>query len=106
MSSDGFPEKSTQSTKASTYLYTFIDIEINYYGRTKEYLSTHEVYSLIFSDYVYEYMIANPAVYLSYGYGNYKMEALRDSFESTDLEFHTAVLTVGPTTYEILARYI
>ena len=93
-------------TKASMYLYTLIDIEINYYGRTKEYLSTHEVYSLIFSDYMYEYMIANPADYSSYGYGNYKMEALRDSFEGTDLEFHTAVLTVGPTTYEILARYI
>ena len=55
---------------------------------------------------MYEYMIANPAVYSSYGYGNYKMEALRDAFEGTDLEFHTAVLTVGPTTYEILARYI
>lgn len=93
-------------TKATMYLYTLIDIEINYYGRTKEYLSTHEVYSLIFSDNMYEYMIANPAVYSSYGYGNYKMEALRDAFEGTDLEFHTAVLTVGPTTYEILAKYI
>ena len=54
----------------------------------------------------YNYMVQNPAVYASYGYGNYKMEKLREKYDGTDLEFHTAVLTIGPTTYEILEQYL
>ena len=86
------------STPSSTLKSTTTERQKSIFQLTK---STHW-----FSVIIYEYMIANFAVYLSYGYGNYKMEALRDAFEGTDLEFHTAVLTVGPTTYEILARYI
>ena len=92
--------------KATTYLYTIIDIEINYYGKTKEQLYADEIYAQIFSDRMYEYMIQNPAVYASYGYGNYKMEQLRKAFEGRDYDFHLYVLKCGPTTYEILAKYM
>ena len=51
-------------------------------------------------------MVQNPAVYSSYGYGYYKMSALRDKYQGSDLEFHTAVLSVGPTTYEILEKHV
>ena len=57
-------------------------------------------------DSVYNYMVQNPAVYSSYGYGYYKMSALRDKYQGSDLEFHTAVLSVGPTTYEILEKHV
>ncbi len=91
-----------------TYLYTIIDIEINYYGMTLDQFSSHSLYSQIFTkpDSAYEYMIENPAVYASYGYGCYKMRELRSSYNGTDKAFHTAVLEVGPTTFEILAKFI
>ena len=97
--------------KAMVYLSTIIDIEINYYGKTLADLEADEFYSQIFDGTArglntYNYMVQNPAVYASYGYGNYKMEQLRKQFTGTDLEFHTAVLSVGPTTYEILAEQI
>ncbi len=97
--------------KAMLYLSTMIDIEINYYGRTLAQLQQDQFYSQIFdgsesSIERYNYMVQNPAVYASYGYGNYKMEQLRSEFDGTDLEFHTAVLSVGPTTYEILADHV
>ena len=97
--------------KAMVYLSTIIDIEINYYGKTLADLEADEFYSQIFDGTArglntYNYMVQNPAVYASYGYGNYKMEQLRSQFTGTDLEFHTAVLSVGPTTYEILAEQI
>ena len=97
--------------KAMVYLSTIIDIEINYYGKTLADLEADEFYSQIFDGTsrglnTYNYMVQNPAVYASYGYGNYKMEQLRKQFTGTDLEFHTAVLSVGPTTYEILAEQI
>ena len=97
--------------KAMVYLSTIIDIEINYYGKTLADLEADEFYSQIFDGTArglntYNYMVQNPAVYASYGYGNYKMEQLRKQFTGTDLEFHTAVLSVGPTTYEILAEQV
>lgn len=97
--------------KAMLYLSTLIDIEINYNGKTLQDLQNDVFYSQIFdgserSKETYNYMVQNPAVYASYGYGNYKMEQLRKKFEGTDLEFHTAVLSAGPTTYEILEEYV
>ncbi len=97
--------------KAMLYLSTIIDIEINYYGKTLADLEADEFYSQFFDGTerglnTYNYMVQNPAVYASYGYGNYKMEQLRKQFTGTDLEFHTAVLSVGPTTYEILAEQV
>lgn len=97
--------------KAMLYLSTLIDIEINYNGKTLQDLQNDVFYSQIFdgsesSIETYNYMVQNPAVYASYGYGNYKMEKLREKFEGTDLKFHTAVLSVGPTTYEILEEHV
>lgn len=91
-----------------TYLYTIVDIEINYYGMTLDEFSSHAVYSQIFTapERAYEYMIENPAVYSSYGYGCYKMRELRASYNGTDKAFHTAVLEIGPTTYEILEKFL
>ena len=97
--------------KASLYVSTLIDIEINYNGKTLQDLQKDAFYSQFFdgseeSKETYNYMVQNPAVYASYGYGNYKMEKLREKYDGTDLEFHTAVLTIGPTTYEILEQYL
>ena len=92
--------------KATTYLYTIIDIEINYFGKSKEALYQDEIYSQIFSDRMYDYMVQNPAVYSSYGYGNYKMEELKKAFNGRDYDFHLYVLSAGPTTYEILRKYM
>ena len=97
--------------KAMINLSTIIDIEINYYGKTLADLEADAFYSQVFdgserSKETYNYMVQNPAVYASYGYGNFKMEELRKQFNGTDLEFHTAVLSVGPTTYEILKEQV
>lgn len=97
--------------KAMLYFSTLIDIEINYYGKTYEQMTKHALYSQVFngsnsSKETYNYMVQNPAVYSSYGYGNYKMEQLRGKFNGTDYEFHKAVLSMGPTSFEILAKYI
>lgn len=91
-----------------TYLYTIVDIDINYYGMTLEEFSNHSVYSRVFTapEKAYEYMIENPAVYSSYGYGCYKMRELRSSYNGSDKAFHTAVLEVGPTTFEILKKFL
>lgn len=91
-----------------TYLYTIVDIDINYFGMTLEEFSSHSLYSQIFTapEKAYEYMIENPAVYSSYGYGCYKMRELRASYNGTDKAFHAAVLQIGPTTFEILKKFI
>ena len=91
--------------KASLYLTTMIDIQINYYGKTLSELKKNPLFANVTEE-LYNYIVQNPAVYASYGYGNYKMEQLRGTFRGTDLEFHTAVLSAGPTTYEILAQYV
>jgi hypothetical protein len=92
--------------KAKTYLGTLIDIEINYYGKSKEELYADPVYSAVINDYMYQYFIDNPANYASYGYGNYKMEQLRYAFVGSDYDFHLYVLQAGPTSFEILAKYM
>ena len=92
--------------KATIYLYTIVDIEINYFGKTLEQLKQEPAYKNLAVESVYNYMVQNPAVYSSYGYGYYKMSVLRDKYQGGDLEFHTAVLSVGPTTYEILEKHV
>ncbi len=92
--------------KAVTYVYTLLDIEINYKGKSLAELQSHEFFGNYISERAYDYMLENPAVYASYGYGNYKMEELRAGFSGSDFDFHKGVLSVGPTTYEILKKYL
>lgn len=91
------------------YILTLIDMDVNYYGASKdELVSSYASYG--FSETglrnVYEYVAENPAVYTSYGYGYYKMSKLRASYSGTDMAFHTSVLSIGPTSYEILEKYL
>ncbi len=91
------------------YILTMIDIDVNYFGAPKE--TVVEDYSRFgFSstglERTFEYVVENPTVYSSYGYGYYKMADLRKNYSGNDLAFHTAVLSIGPTSYEILAKYI
>lgn len=91
------------------YLLTMIDMDVNYFGETKE--TVVENYSKFgFSstglERTFEYVAENPAVYSSYGYGYYKMAQLRKNYSGNDLAFHTAILSTGPTTFEILAKFI
>lgn len=97
--------------KAITYLYTLIDIEVNYFGLTPDELAESGNYTEVFDEQIlktvlYEYIVEHPTVYASYGYGNYKMDKLRASYSGTDKAFHTAVLTIGPTTFELLEKFL
>ncbi len=91
------------------YLLTLMDMDVNYFGIDKSTLIKR--YSAFgFSDSglerTFEYVVENPAVYSSYGYGYYKMNAIRKNYSGNDLAFHTAVLSVGPTSFEIVEKYV
>ncbi len=88
---------------------TLMDIDVNYYGYTPEALTakyTPYGFGEAGIANVYRYVVENPATYASYAYGNYKMNQLRQSYAGDDLAFHTAILNIGSTNFELVAKYL
>ncbi len=91
---------------ASTYIVTMIDIAVNYKGRSYEDLEEDQFFGKYINQNIYEYVVENPAVHASYGYGYYKMYQLKCGYQGSDLDFHKAILSMGPTTFEIIEKYL
>lgn len=92
-------------------LYSRIDIGINYEGwnleDVEEYITGYGI-GAEFAQELYDLFINDPATYLQYYIGRLEIQELRD--EAEDLldndfdikDFHTLILTVGPTYYDII----
>ncbi len=88
---------------------TLMDIDVNYYDYTLEALTAkYTPYGLAEEGIanVFRYVVENPAAYASYAYGNYKMNELRKSYAGDDLAFHTAILDLGSTNFELVDKYL
>lgn len=92
-------------------LYSRVDIGVNYEGwtleDTEDFLADY-VMDTSFAEELYNLFINDPATYLQYYIGRLEIEELCD--EASDLlddnfdikDFHTFILTVGPTYYDII----
>lgn len=90
-------------------IYALCDIGIHYEHWDDEMLSSFlSEHGIIGSDNVlriYENIIDSPGSYLPYTIGYMQIRELRQSF-SSDKEFHTYLLNMGPTSFSILWKYI
>lgn len=93
-------------------LYSRVDIGVNYEGwNTDDIADFLDDYIVVDEDItleLYNLFINDPATYLQYYIGRLEIEELRDDAEDMlgddfDIkEFHTFILTVGPTYYDII----
>jgi len=106
------------SNKYGYVLESYLDILVNYLGydksEMKEFLDTiyNEEYAQKLADSIYESLINEPLRLMAYGTGVVQMDDLRDAIKEelqdnySDLVFNKYVLECGPTTYNILEKYI
>lgn len=96
-------------------LYALADIGIHYEGwsrlDTVEFFSNYGITDAETVEQIYELIIGSPANYLKYyiGYVEFlelKKEWFRKQDDPSQKEFHEAVLTVGPATFEIMEKYM
>lgn len=95
-------------------LICLLDIEINYEGYTKKELKNK--YSELLSEdgveSLYNQLCDNPSVFLSYYYGDFEIESLKEEAQEQlgkdfdEKEFHNALLEGGAVNYEIVERNI
>lgn len=97
-------------------LYACTDIGIHYNGwnleRTKEFFKIYGITDeAVLSD-IYQYILGDPANYLSYYVGyleilDLKRQAIsKDGVDFSQKEFHQKVLDVGPAPFDIVRKYI
>lgn len=97
-------------------LYAYIDIGIHYEGWSlsdvTDYLSTYGITNSETSAQIYDLIIATPSNYLKYYLGYLEiLELKKECIEAwgedfSQLRFHEAVLEAGPTSFDILHKYI
>ncbi len=96
-------------------LYALADMGIHYEGwsrlDTVEFFSNYGITDAGTVEQIYELIIGSPANYLKYyiGYVEFlelKKEWFRKQEDPSQKEFHEAVLTVGPATFEIVEEYM
>ena len=101
--------------KLSYLLYGRVDLGIHYQGWTMEDVSNYLVssgYSANAAEKMYNSLVGDPAVYLSYSMGYFEMQDMRDYAEAQlgdkfdVVEYHRAVLEAGPCKYEFLKRKV
>jgi uncharacterized protein (DUF885 family) len=92
-------------------LYGRIDIGVNYEGWSIEDVSDYMNESGFNGEYaeeLYNTVVGDPGVYLSYSLSEYLMEELREKTENAlgdkfdPVEFHKVILTAGPCQFEQL----
>lgn len=93
---------------ATHCLYALCDVGIHYEHWNKEklssFLTSHGVLGSENTNRIYETIIDSPGAYLPYTIGYLQIENLRQHFPS-DKEFHTYLLDMGPTSFDILEKY-
>lgn len=93
---------------ATHCLYALCDIGIHYQHWSKNelsaFLTAHGVQGSQNANRIYESVVDSPGSYLPYTIGYLQIEDLRQNFDS-DKEFHTYLLNMGPTSFEILGKY-
>lgn len=96
-------------------LYALADMGIHYEGwsrlDTVAFFSNYGITDAETVEQIYELIIGSPANYLKYyiGYVEFlelKKEWFRKQEKPSQKEFHDAVLTVGPATFEIVEKYM
>lgn len=95
----------------SLSLSSLSDLYVNYKNYDREKLASFlNQYGIDAesSNQIYEYVIENPAVYLSYGIGYYELDTLKQNMKSqfskefSEKKFHQAVLHTGSCNFSIL----
>ena len=104
------------NSKYSLALSCLVDIGINYDGwsleQTKKYLSDYGIIDASSVETLYEYVISQPAEYLSYYVGYLEFEELKETAKKTLgkkfslKEFHKFILTTGPCQFDVLKKYL
>lgn len=106
-----------QHNQAATLsLYASSDIGIHFFGWDMndmvEFWSSYGITDTDAINEITEIIISNPGNYLSYYVGYLNFMALREKFmdeydeEFSLKEFHEAILRIGPTSFELLEKYI
>lgn len=97
-------------------LYAYADIGIHYNGwnleRTSNFFNTYGITDKAVLSDIYQYILGDPANYLSYYVGyleilDLKRQAIaqdRDAFSQKD--FHQKVLDIGPAPFDIVSKYV
>ena len=103
------------NSQYSLALSCLIDIGVNYDGwsleETQNYLSQYGISDTTAVENLYEYVISQPAEYLSYYIGYLEIEELKESMQKSLgkkfslKEFHQLILTIGPCQFDVLKKY-
>jgi uncharacterized protein (DUF885 family) len=103
------------NVRRSLLLQFIADVRVNYMGEKLNgltaFLLQKDVASVTAEEMenyrdTYETLISDPASVAPYVYGMLKMEGLREGFDGSDYEFHTAVLHAGSMSFDILGNYL
>ena len=97
-------------------LYAYADIGIHYIGwdldRTEEFFKTYGIVDKTVISEIYQYIIGDPANYLSYYVGyleilDLKRQTMAQEGENfSQKDFHQKVLDVGPAPFDIVSKYV
>lgn len=97
-------------------LYSIMDMGIHYRGWTSDvvtkYLSTFGITDTAIAQEIFQYIVENPANYLKYYMGYLNFADIRDEAKEKEgdafniKKFHEKVLTLGPSQFPILRKYI
>lgn len=94
---------------ATHCIYALCDIGIhkNHWDFTtlSTFLSQHGYVGEENTTRIYQSVIDSPGSYIPYAIGYLQLEELRKKF-SSDMEFHTYVLNMGPTSFDVLEKYV
>jgi uncharacterized protein (DUF885 family) len=113
---DALAEFLRANNLASLCMYGKIDVGVNYYGwdleKTKDYLLTFGIEDSASCEEIYRAMVAEPGNYLNYIVGCIEFlelreaaaKKLKDDFVLKD--FHEAILSIGPTSFDVLRNYL
>lgn len=91
-------------------LYAASDIGIHYDGWSLEEMSaffnSYGIDDAAVLQEIYEYIVGDPANYLTYYVGYLEMMELKKEWNSSQKEFHQRVLEIGPAPFEIVRKYL
>lgn len=97
-------------------LYAYADIGIHYIGwdldRTEEFFKTYGIVDKTVISEIYQYILGDPANYLSYYVGyleilDLKQQTMAQEGENfSQKDFHQKVLDVGPAPFDIVSKYV
>lgn len=91
-------------------LYATADIGIHYDGwsvdDTIEFFGSYGISDEAVVQEIYEYIVGDPANYLTYYVGYLEMMELKKEWNSSQKEFHQRVLEIGPAPFEIIKKHM